>query len=105
MGKGGAEGQPFSTESRDWLRSQILENTIYCQLLKREGLYGRMVGFVIELYAAPEIGTKSDSPSLLTTEIPAMVIACNPWDRLIGRDSSTGLGIRLRITEWRVPTP
>lgn len=38
-----SEGQPFSIESRDWLRNQISEKTIYCQLLKREGLHGRMV--------------------------------------------------------------
>lgn len=38
-----SEGQPFSAESRDWLRSQILGKTIYCQLLRREGLHGRMV--------------------------------------------------------------
>ncbi|KAF9644599.1 staphylococcal nuclease [Thelephora ganbajun] len=43
MGKGGEEGQPFSIESRDWLRSQILGKTIHCQLLKREGQYGRMI--------------------------------------------------------------
>jgi len=43
MGRGGGEGQPFSIESRDWLRSQILGETIYCQLLKREGLHGRMI--------------------------------------------------------------
>jgi len=43
MGKGVGEGQPFSIESRDWLRSQILDKTVYCRLLKREGLYGRMI--------------------------------------------------------------
>ena len=46
MGKGEGEGQPFSIESRDWLREQILGKTIYCQLLKREGQYGRMVGLL-----------------------------------------------------------
>jgi len=43
VGKGTAEGQPFSIESRDWLRNQILGKTIYCQLLKRETMYGRMI--------------------------------------------------------------
>jgi len=43
VGKGGAEGQPFSIESRDWLRSKVLDKTVYCQLLKREGLYGRII--------------------------------------------------------------
>lgn len=38
-----SEGQPFAIESRDWLRGQILGKTVYCQLLKREGLHGRMV--------------------------------------------------------------
>jgi len=43
VGKGAAEGQPFSAESRDWLRSQILGKTIHCQLLKRESMYGRII--------------------------------------------------------------
>ena len=43
MGKGGSEGQPFAVESKNWLESQILGKTVYCQLLKRETMYGRMV--------------------------------------------------------------
>jgi len=43
VGRGAVEGQPFSIESRDWLQSQILGKTIYCKLLKREGIYGRMI--------------------------------------------------------------
>ena len=81
MGKGAGEGQPFAIESRDWLRSQILGKTIHCQLLKREGMYGRIVRvFVIGLCIASEIGIKSDSPSLPATEIRAMVVGWKPRD-------------------------
>ena len=55
MGKGGGEGQPFSIESRDWLRNQILEKTIYCKLLKREGMYGRMVGLLFGCTLRPKL--------------------------------------------------
>ncbi|KAF9784412.1 SNase-domain-containing protein [Thelephora terrestris] len=43
VGKGETEGQPFSAESQKWLESQVLGRTIYCQLLKRESQYGRMI--------------------------------------------------------------
>ena len=55
MGRGEEEGQAFSTESRDWLRSQILGKTVYCQLLKRESMYGRMVGFLLHCKLRPKL--------------------------------------------------
>jgi len=55
MGKGGGEGQPFSVASRDWLRSQILGKTIQCQLLRREGLYGRMVSLLLGRALHPKL--------------------------------------------------
>lgn len=105
MGTGGGEGQPFSIESRDWLRSQILGKTIYCQLLKREGMYGRMVGLLLGCALRPKLEKKTDSSPLPTTKIPAMVVDWKPWDQPIGGERPMRLGIRLRIGGWRVPTP
>jgi len=72
MGKGEGEGQPFSVASRDWLRSQILGKTIHCQLLKREGLYGRMVG----LLSSRELHPKLEQNQIVLAFLPRRFL---PW--------------------------
>lgn len=73
MGKGGGEGQPFSVESRDWLRNQILGKTIHCQLLKREGLYGRMVGL---LFVGCGLHPKLEQNQIVLAFLPPRFL---PW--------------------------
>jgi len=88
VGKGTAEGQPFSIESRDWLRNQILGKTIYCQLFETRN----------------HVRT-DDSPLVLAAEIFAMVADWKPWDQHIGGEPPAGLGIRLRTAGRGVSTP